>query len=122
MRKRRFSEAQIIGVLGEQESRARTAEVGRRTGSASKSSIAGRRNTADWARGRTAPEELRGREPAAEAAAGGIDAGRRGAEGPSGKRGRLHARGSASSSTPRLAASGSCSASSASLAPLTSRR
>ena len=50
MRKSRFSEGQIIGVLREQESGATTAEVAAGTGSASRPSTGGRRSIAGWVR------------------------------------------------------------------------
>jgi putative transposase len=48
MKRKRFTEEQIIGVLKEHELGAKTAEVCRKQGSARRPSTNGRANTAAW--------------------------------------------------------------------------
>ena len=105
MRKSRFDEAQIIGVLREQEAGATTEEVCRRHGVSQqtfyrwKAKYGGlgvletrpfREARQRWERkrgnGSAEAEAARRREPAAEEAAGGVDAGCRLVEGPAGKK------------------------------------
>jgi putative transposase len=81
MKRSRFSEEQIIGVLREQEAGMKVAEVCRST--AFPSRVLRLEGEVRWHErlGCQAPEAARGRECEAEEAAGGGDAGRRGAEG-----------------------------------------
>jgi len=87
LKKSRFNEAQIIGVLREQEARSPTAEVCRRHGISEQTFYRWKTkyNGDDGVR-RHEAEGAGGREPTAEEAAGGIDAGCVGAERSSGKK------------------------------------
>ena len=86
MRQSRFSEAQIIGVLREQESGAMAAEVRHRHGISEQTVYRWKAKYGGWARRmRSAVRPSRTRTETEEAA-GGIDAGRRGAQGPFGKK------------------------------------
>ena len=87
MKGSRFSEEQIIGVLREHEAGAKTEEVCRRHGISSatlykwKSKYGGLEVSEA-----TPPQGAGGREPALEEAAGRVDAGQRGAQGPTRKK------------------------------------
>ena len=87
MKRSRFTEEQIIGILREQEAGVATAEVCRRHGvsSATLLQMEGQVRRARCVGG-SAAEGARGRECTAQADAGGRDAGQRGAEGPAGKK------------------------------------
>lgn len=87
MKKSRFNEAQIIGVLREQEAGSPTAEVCRRHGISEQTFYRWKAKYSGMSVSDAQKLKTPGRrEPAAEEAAGGVDAGRVGAEGSSGKK------------------------------------
>ena len=85
MRRGRFTEDQIIGVLREHEAGVKTAELCRKHGISDATFTTGSRIRRDDRVGSGAVADAGGREPAAEEAAGGVDAGRVDAEGSAGK-------------------------------------
>lgn len=87
MKKSRFTEARMIGVLHGQEADGPTGEVCRWPGSARRPSTAGGRNVGiPEGVGRTEAEGARGWETPAEEAPRRVDAGCGGAEGPAGEK------------------------------------